>query len=313
LFQAPTVRQMAAVVRGDQGRHTLPGAPLAPVTLRPGDADLPPLFYFPGAGGYSFEFRVIATELPPGRTVYGFNLPVAGEPGWRPRYDVKDLAADMLKAIRVLQPHGPYLLCGYSFGGFLAVEVARLLREQGEEPAMLLILDTWAPGFPKKVAGLRNVMLHTRNMISGGGFEYVAGRLHNIRKKVVRKVRWTARRWLGSTTPAAAPVAPVQERIAGALDTALQAEAEYDPEPYLGGMTLFRATIVPDWPACSFEDPTNGWSAHVRGQIDIHRFPCEHLGMFMSDAKGQIAAQLHQCMQAAEEGTHLHEPEPVTA
>src|SRR5262249_23289143 len=42
--------------------------------------------------------------------------------------------------IRLVQPHGPYFLCGYSFGGRLALEVARKLVAQGETVKFLGII-----------------------------------------------------------------------------------------------------------------------------------------------------------------------------
>jgi thioesterase domain-containing protein len=44
--------------------------------------------------------------------------------------------------MRRAQPAGPYHLGGWSFGGVVAVEMARQLRAAGEEVALLAILDT---------------------------------------------------------------------------------------------------------------------------------------------------------------------------
>lgn len=38
-----------------------------------------------------------------------------------------------LRHIRVVQPSGPYMICGYYMGGTVALEVAHQLREQGDE------------------------------------------------------------------------------------------------------------------------------------------------------------------------------------
>ena len=51
-----------------------------------------------------------------------------------------------LKEIRCVQPHGPYYLGGYCFGGMVAYEMARLLTAQGEKVAMLAMFNTPAPG-----------------------------------------------------------------------------------------------------------------------------------------------------------------------
>ncbi len=53
-----------------------------------------------------------------------------------------ELAASYIAAIRGSQPHGPYNVGGWSFGGYVAVEMARQLPD--EELAQLILLDTTA-------------------------------------------------------------------------------------------------------------------------------------------------------------------------
>ena len=52
------------------------------------------------------------------------------------------MAALYVKGIRSLQPHGPYLVGGYCGGGVIAYEVAQRLGGEGEEVALLALLDT---------------------------------------------------------------------------------------------------------------------------------------------------------------------------
>jgi len=51
------------------------------------------------------------------------------------------MAADRLKFIREIQPHGPYILGGYCNGALTAFHAGRLLRAAGEEVAGLLLLN----------------------------------------------------------------------------------------------------------------------------------------------------------------------------
>ncbi len=57
---------------------------------------------------------------------------------------MSDLAASYIAAIRRVRPHGPYNLGGWSFGGYVAVEMAQQLAD--EELARLILLDTIALG-----------------------------------------------------------------------------------------------------------------------------------------------------------------------
>ncbi|MGL1673489.1 thioesterase domain-containing protein, partial [Vibrio parahaemolyticus] len=47
-----------------------------------------------------------------------------------------------LQAIRQIQPRGPYLLAGYSYGGLVAFDLACLLHEQGEAIDLLMLIDS---------------------------------------------------------------------------------------------------------------------------------------------------------------------------
>ena len=72
-------------------------------------------------------------------------LTAALRTGARLHVDVGELVVEYLAAMRKVQPHGPYHLAGVSFGGVLAYEVARQLREAGEEVRTLALLDTILP------------------------------------------------------------------------------------------------------------------------------------------------------------------------
>lgn len=60
-----------------------------------------------------------------------------------------------VREIRARQAHGPYLLGGYSFGGVLAYETARVLRSAGEAVELVVILDVIPPGSARRPARYR--------------------------------------------------------------------------------------------------------------------------------------------------------------
>src|SRR5688572_10921850 len=55
------------------------------------------------------------------------------------------MAAQYVKDLRAFQPHGPYYLGGYCFGGNVAYEMARQLMEAGEKVALLVLLNSNPP------------------------------------------------------------------------------------------------------------------------------------------------------------------------
>jgi acyl-coenzyme A synthetase/AMP-(fatty) acid ligase/surfactin synthase thioesterase subunit/acyl carrier protein len=101
-----------------------------------------PLFCFAGAAGLAGAFLHLARYLD--RPVYGlqaYGLEGSGLPDWTPRGWV----LRCLREMRRIQPHGPYLLAGHSLGGMLAWEAAQFLRQEGEEVALLVLIDTLNP------------------------------------------------------------------------------------------------------------------------------------------------------------------------
>ncbi|MEU9370789.1 SDR family NAD(P)-dependent oxidoreductase [Streptomyces avermitilis] len=98
----------------------------------------PALFTFHPAGGPTSVYLPLVQLLPTTQPVYGFD-----------RVDslrtMEEKAAHYLGLIRELQPQGPYHLLGWSFGGCLAYEVARRLRETDSAVGFLGLIDTILP------------------------------------------------------------------------------------------------------------------------------------------------------------------------
>src|SRR5690606_26335442 len=57
---------------------------------------------------------------------------------------ISDMAVAYMKAIKVVQPKGPYYLLGYSMGGTLVYEIAHLLGKDKEVTNLLALIDSWA-------------------------------------------------------------------------------------------------------------------------------------------------------------------------
>jgi acyl transferase domain-containing protein/thioesterase domain-containing protein len=63
-----------------------------------------------------------------------------------PFESIKEMASAYVSAIREAEPHGPYVLGGYSLGGAVALEMAHQFEQQGERVSRLILLDAYAPG-----------------------------------------------------------------------------------------------------------------------------------------------------------------------
>jgi yersiniabactin nonribosomal peptide synthetase len=101
-----------------------------------------PCFFIHPAGGNVLCYRTLAEKMD--RPFYG--LEAAGLSGEQiPLDDMVQMAALYLRSLRCVQPHGPYLLGGWSSGGMIAFEMARQLEQQGELVEHIFMLDTPAP------------------------------------------------------------------------------------------------------------------------------------------------------------------------
>ena len=139
LFQGGTIEEQAHMLRAEGEIQTW--SALVPVR-RTGEET--PLFCVAGAGGNVVYFHDLARALDQRRPFYALQPPgLDGRSA--PLQRVEDLAAHYIGHIRTVQPHGPYVLAGHSFGGMVAFEMAHQLEGAGEQIEALLLLDTAAP------------------------------------------------------------------------------------------------------------------------------------------------------------------------
>jgi thioesterase domain-containing protein/acyl carrier protein len=143
LLADPTVEGLAAVLQAGEG--ALFASPV--VALRTAGSRRRFFCVHPGGGGV-LCYRDLVDRLSPDQPFFGFQArgldgaPVPAAVG------MEELARTYVAAMRQLEPHGPYLLGGWSFGGLVAFEMARQLDAAGEPCAALVLFDTPAPGVP---------------------------------------------------------------------------------------------------------------------------------------------------------------------
>ncbi|NGO06819.1 acyltransferase domain-containing protein [Streptomyces sp. HC44] len=128
----------AAVAPGVPVREQ-PTRPTAPDRLRAFPATGPhtPLFLAHAAGGSSDVYAQLAARLDHDRPVHGFDR--SPDPD-----DVPARAAEFARRIREVIPNGPWMVGGWSYGGVVAQETARLLSPHGTVSALVL-LDSVLP------------------------------------------------------------------------------------------------------------------------------------------------------------------------
>ncbi|MEM7534082.1 MAG: amino acid adenylation domain-containing protein [Chloroflexota bacterium] len=139
IFQEGTIEQFARVLRADY----VPPAWSPVVCLQP-KGDKTPIFFVHPSGGSAFSYHQIAALMGTERPFYAVQ-PRGTEPGQAFHDSVEEMAADYVKAIYEVQPEGPYLLAGWSFGGLVNIEMARIMEQDGKEAPLVIMIDTPAP------------------------------------------------------------------------------------------------------------------------------------------------------------------------
>jgi thioesterase domain-containing protein/malonyl CoA-acyl carrier protein transacylase/acyl carrier protein len=75
--------------------------------------------------------------------VYGLPSPFVEDPS--DDHTIEEIAPMYIEEILRVRPHGPYLLGGWSLGGTVAYEVARLLSSKGKKISGLILIDSPSP------------------------------------------------------------------------------------------------------------------------------------------------------------------------
>ncbi|UXU76139.1 MULTISPECIES: type I polyketide synthase [unclassified Paracoccus (in: a-proteobacteria)] len=156
LFEAPTIAALATLIEERTGPREIvspDNVARLPLSQKPrfrfvvdmgGRGPGTPFFIVAGMFGNIMNLRQLAQRVGADRRFYGLQARgLLGDD--EPHQDFTEAARDYIQEIRQVQPHGPYLLGGFSGGGLTAYEMARQLRAAGEQVAMLVMLDTPLP------------------------------------------------------------------------------------------------------------------------------------------------------------------------
>jgi acetoacetyl-CoA synthetase len=196
------------------------------------------------------------------------------------------MAAEYLREVKARQPDGPYYLCGYSFGGLVAFEMARRLRESGDEVALVGLFDTM-------MSPLRWPLRSWLSIVRRRMAQFAAGVI------AAPMQTWPSAVWkMGGLA---------RERLRGVLKSAptnvltvaasaLIASARYRPGFYPGQLTLFtpvdRESGLPSLHAI--------WRTHAR-TLSIVETAGAHSTMFSATNAESAAASLTRCLPVCAE------------
>jgi thioesterase domain-containing protein len=203
------------------------------------------------------------------------------------------MAAEYVKAVKARQPRGPYRLCGYSFGGLVAFEMARQLKESGEEVSFLGLFDA----IPSLGFAREKLARFVRDLI--------AAPVHRWPRESWRAGKHAIsllRDHLRQRQPGGPPVpAFLESAPAGVLKvgvSALLASARYRPGFYGGELTLFSPTSRDP----ALPSPQVIWHRHAHS-LSVVPMAGAHLTMLAPANAAAAAASLSRTLMLSA-GTH---------
>ncbi|KAF9995649.1 hypothetical protein BGZ80_003847, partial [Entomortierella chlamydospora] len=250
LFTSPTIAEMAkSLVQGSPAATTL-GDDEYSVLLPLKGGSRPPLFCIHPGQGLSWIYMGLVKHLHSERPLYG--LQARGLDGKAAMAgSVEEMAKDYLAHVCKIQPHGPYHLLGWSFGGTVAHSMAVELEKQGEKVALLAMMDS--------VCDFSVYGDDDEEEYEQDEKEYVQHLSHFAGKSSIG----------GGLT--------LQERVMPISANNSDLAGRFKPSVFGGNVTYFRAA-VPSRDKAPLVDPAS-WAPYVRGEMAVYDVACKHLEM----------------------------------
>jgi acetoacetyl-CoA synthetase len=230
----------------------------------------PPVFIAPGLGSDVTELLPLVEHIRSARSVYG--LQARGIDGMDEPFErIEDMAQFHLREIKQVQPHGPYLLIGYSLGGLVMLELAQRLSENGDKVELLALLESYPHSRFLSLRQRRQLFTRlTKHHISTAlrlpireAFSYIirlsARQLHNSREGQ------------GSMQDREASAVTFSPAVARVRTSAYRALKRYRPRFYKGRIRFVRAGTSTEFP----EDAVAVW-ANLVDEFEVETVPGDH-------------------------------------
>ncbi len=277
LFLAPTIERLASRLQPETDLHW---SPL--VTIQP-NGSKPPFFCVHPILGVVFPYYELARHLGSDQPFYALQpLSIDGE--GLPHTRIEDMASYYIKALRLVQPQGPYFIGGWSFGGLVAFEMAQQLQKGNHQVALLAMLDTPAPvaaNRPSFGDGFRFLL----NTAVRSVWPYILDYFYLLTAPDKHQGAD-----IGMFRPTIRPILRV-------FQASSQAALSYIPQVYSNPITLLRTSEQPNK---ADRDPTMGWSGLAVGGVEVHTVPGNHLTMLRQPHVQVLAEKLRLCLDKAQ-------------
>ncbi|KAJ4855340.1 acyl transferase domain-containing protein [Trichoderma breve] len=245
-----------------------------------------PLFLIADGGGSATSYMSLSPLFPGNNPVYGSESPFLDNPEDYV-YTIEEVSDLYAAAIRRIQPHGPYLLGGWSLGALVAFEVSKRFLSDGEVVQGLFVLD-----FKFPVSDENRIMptMETVEMIGMANGVNVLGKgnwapaTYKAKLHSLQSLRATAKYKMQPMNPGSSPLNTYVawaglglETLLGEIPAGIQEILKAHSDPNAN----FRADAMLLWlfgERQKHEGP-DGWDEETRGPVYCSSLPCDHFTM----------------------------------
>lgn len=268
-----------------------------------------PMFFVHPIGGQVMVYYRLARQMGEDQPFYALQAPEVFEVGAE-YASIEEMAADYLEAVRAIQAEGPYVLGGYSFGGYVAFEMAQLLVRRGEQTSMLAILDTWSPAlyqsFPEDDDDAVLLALLARMRAREEGKSLVLSPEEIRRLGPAERLSYVFEeakkaKILDENITDDIGIPYVRSYLTG-YKTRQRAIFRYRPQVYPGRISLFRCVEEDQETLKALKkfgadtsDPSFGWAALSEEPVDLHMVPGYHERMLEEPYVKELAERIKMC------------------
>jgi acetoacetyl-CoA synthetase len=287
IYHAPTIAALAFLLEQ-------PGLPqFSPVVLVKAGCEQPPILIVPGLAG-ALPFFGPAQQIRTAHPIYG--IQAKGVDGMdEPLDSIDDMAGFYLDSIKDLQPRGPYILVGYSFGGLVALEMAQRMTRNGHEVALLVLVDAYP--HPRYLAPSLRLGLGARRLMRNvfGARQRLSNAISHLVRRLEHRLHVACTRHGGNCRKEPSRLAFEQTTLR-VKEKAYIALAGYQPRFYPGKIKFLKSESDSYFPA----DPVAVW-AKLAAEFEFETVPGGHQDMVTTGFES-LAAVLTRHIKEALDG-----------
>ena len=276
LFQSPTISELAELLRSSA--DSIPWSTLVPIQL---SGDGLPLFCIHPLGGNVLCYQDLARHLNSKRPIYGLQA-LGLNPLYEPHTQIEQMATHYIQELQTVQPHGPYFICGLSMGSLIALEMAQQISSQGEQIALLALLDPFTPSMMTSFISEEDLTLLALGFL--GDINFNLEQLSQLQpdERLIYVVEEAKK---NNLVPTDFDLAQVRHLL-HISKLNYQAQKNYQPQYYSGKIILFKASETD----ADFETAWN----ELAPDIEMHVVPGNHYNMLQKPHVQTLAQQLQK-------------------